>query len=345
MSGVRGTYYPVAALPDTNARIPAVTQRPASTALLTIDSEDRFTDYTAIAGTQITSSPYDFSISKPESLMAGFMTRIGISEVAFPWTIPNINVKTCSINYQYTIGAAPPVTANLILGTGAAFYTPSQLATAITTALSGIAGLGFSMVYGSPAPIPVAQQTNLPRFSYSVTAGNGILFEPEPYNSAGYPFPPTTKQLFHVLGFDYANTFPQVSANGNFTLAQCFRYIDIVCNQLTNSQAQKDQTSQVVARDMLCRLYIGGASGVTSTVSASDPAFCPPGCAPTFLYRDFSTPKQIQWIPNQNIPGFLQFQVYDDTGQLLDTSINAPGTPPNSFDATDWSMTMLVSES
>jgi hypothetical protein len=344
MSGVRGTYYPVAALPDTNARIPAMTQRPASTALLTIDSEDRYTDYTAIAGTQITSSPYNFSISKSESLMAGFMTRIGISEVAFPWTIPNINVKTSSMSYTYQIGAAPSVTATLIVGSGSAFYTPSQLATAITTALSGVVGLGFSMVYGSPAPIPVAQQTNLPRFTYSVTAGNSIEFNPLPYNSAAYPFPTTTKQLFHILGFDYANTFPQTSASGNFTLAQCFRYIDIVCSQLTNSQAQKDQTSQVVARDMLCRIYLGGASGVTSTVSASDPAFCPPGCAPTVLYRNFATPKQIQWIPNQNIPGFLQFQVYDDTGQLLDTSINAPGAPPNSFDATDWSMTMLVTE-
>jgi hypothetical protein len=54
-------------------------------------------------------------------------------------------------------------------------------------------------------------------------------------------------------------------------------------------------------------------------------------------------PKQIQWIPNQNIPGFLQFQVYDDTGDLLDNSLIVPNTGLAS-QFLDWSMTMLVSE-
>jgi hypothetical protein len=58
-------------------------------------------------------------------------------------------------------------------------------------------------------------------------------------------------------------------------------------------------------------------------------------------------PKQIQWIPNQNIPGFLQFQVYDDNGDLLDEAISE--TVDDIFrlrgaGATDWSMTLLVSE-
>jgi hypothetical protein len=342
MSGVRGTYYSVAALPDTNARIPAMTLRPASTALLTIDSEDRFTDLSVLSTVPTPSSPYDFAISKSESLMAGFMTRIGISEVCFPWTIPNINAKTHTMLYRYSIAGGPMVTGTLNLPYG--FYSPSQLATAINSALSSIVGLGFTMVYGTPSPIPVAQQTNLPRFSYSVTVGNSIAFYPLPYNSAAYPFPSTTKQLFNVLGFNYSETFDNPDSFGSYSLAQAIRYVDIVCNQLTNSQAQKDQTSQTVSRDMLCRLYVGGAPGVTSTVSASDPAFCPPGCAPTVLYRDFSAPKQIQWIPNQNIPGYLQFQVYDDTGQLLDSSINPPGFPGVNFAASDWSMTMLVTE-
>lgn len=336
MSGVSRTYYPVAPLPDTNARIPAVTQRPASTALLTIDSEDRYTDYVAARASPTT--PYNFSIAKSESLMAGFMTRIGVSEVVFPWVIPNINVKTFEMNYSYQIGATPISLGTLSLQLG--FYTPAELAAAIETYFSIEPTLGFVMNYSNAEGEPY--------FSYYVGAGNSISFSPLPYNTTAYPFPPTTKQLFDVLGFTTANTIlgsptAAIPEIGSYTLAQSIRYVDIVCNQLTNSQAQKDQTSQTVARDMLCRIYVGGASGITSTVKANDPLFCPPGCTPTTLYRNFATPKQIQWIPNQNIPGFLQFQVYDDAGQLLDTSL-VTGSPFTSASNADWSMTMLVSE-
>jgi hypothetical protein len=84
-------------------------------------------------------------------------------------------------------------------------------------------------------------------------------------------------------------------------------------------------------------------------MSPQDPDFCPPGCAPFIIYRNFTMPKQIQWIPNQNIPGFLQFQVFDDSGASLNQSVTISqnqGTSidVDSYNSTDWSMTMLVSE-
>jgi hypothetical protein len=101
---------------------------------------------------------------------------------------------------------------------------------------------------------------------------------------------------------------------------------------------------------MLCRIYVGGAPSVQSTVPSTDVAgagmpvtFSPPGCAPTTIYRNFTEAKQIQWIPNQNIPGYLQFTVYDDTGALLDESL-VTGVPGEIGTYSDWSMTMLVSE-
>ena len=313
----------------------AQTIRQPSTALLTIDSEDRYKDYTQARS--LSTSPYDFSISKSESLMPGFMTRVGVSEICFPWTVPNINTKTSQIIYTYAINGGASVNTTITLAQG--FYTPSQLATALQVAIRAVAG--------SPATATVAYGTtdtspaNQPCFTYaSGSPTDDIAFSPLPYNSAAYPYSSQSKQLFDVLGFiDGLNTQPQISSHGFYTLAQSIRYVDIVCNQLTNSQAQKDQTSQTVARDMLCRLYIGSASGVQSTVAPTDPTFCPPGCAATVLYRNYAMPKQIQWIPNQNIPGFLQFQVYDDTGDLLDNSL------ATTFGQTcDWSMTMLVSE-
>jgi hypothetical protein len=345
-----GTFYSVAPLPDTNSRQVAQTIRVPSTALLTIDSEDRYTNYLDARVGAI--SPYNFNIAKNESLMPGFMTRIGVSEVVFPWVVPNINKKTDSIQYTYSIGGGAAVLGVVTLLQG--FYRPQEIATAMTAEFAGIAGLGFAMSYGDDVI-----SNGQPCFFYSVSAGNTFAFRPMAYNSAAqvgppaipaYPYPSITKQLFDLLGFTTYNTSLRLSAEGTYTYCQAIRYVDIVCNQLTNSQAQKDQTSQTVARDMLCRIYVGGAPGVSSTTFAGDVAsatvpatFCPPGCAPTTIYRNFTEAKQIQWIPNQNIPGFLQFTVYDDAGAPLDESLEI-GIPGAVGTYSDWSMTLLVSE-
>ena len=344
-------YYANQPLPDTNARQAAMTIRQPSTALLTIDSEDRYVDFVAARGHP--TSPYNFKIYKNESLMPGFMTRIGVSEIVFPWTIPNINVKTCEIQFL-TFGGTGSTTNTLVLPKG--FYTPAQIATAIQTKVQAILtaqGLGdtFVMAYGDNAGF--GGETAIPAFNYALqTAGNTtISFQPLPYNTGDYPFPPNTKQLYDLLGF-VGNSTPETDSEfyiGGFTLGQSTRYVDIVCNQLTNSQAQKDQTSQTIARDMLCRVYLAdGGVGSQSTVLPTNAAFSPPGCAPTVIYRNFTMPKQIQWIPNQNIPGYLQFQVYDDCGALLDETISG-GTPDEEnptpqYSFENWSMTMLISE-
>jgi hypothetical protein len=326
-------YYANVPLPDTNARQLATTIRQPSTALLTIDSEDRYTDF--IQARASPSSPYNFAISKTESLMPGFMTRIGVSEVNFPWVIPNINLKTNQIQLVYQVGAAAPVTQVIALIPG--FNTPTALAGFIQASVQVFVPT-FTMVYGDGDD---------PLFSYAAgVAGTVVGFLPMTYNSPAYPYSSQTKQLFDLLGFTNANQTPAAGGNGVFTFAQAIRYVDIVCSQLTNSQAQKDQTSQTVARDMLCRIYLGdgGGSG-QSTVQPSNAAFCPPGCAPTTIYRNFTMPKQIQWIPNQNIPGYLQFTVYDDTGDLLDKSLVIPGNILSyTSQVLDWSMTMLISE-
>jgi hypothetical protein len=332
-------FYANQPLPDTNARQGATTIRPSSTALLTIDSEDRYKDY--VAATTAPSSPYNFSITKNESLMPGFMTRLGITEVSFPWAIPNINDKTRTIDVFYTLAGGPIQNQTITLSTG--FYRPQEIATVIQAAVRAFNGgadlSGFTMEYGGTGP------GDEPRFYYNAGAGTSLIgFLPMTYNSVAYPFNVNTKQLYDVLGFEATvNSTLNNASSGFSTFCQSTRYIDIVCNQLTNSQAQKDQTSQSIARDMLCRLYLNTASGIQSTVKTGDAAFCPPGCAATTLYKNFTVPKQIQWIPNQNIPGYLQFQVYDDSGDLLDNSIKIDGEL-NGFPYTDWSMTMLISE-
>lgn len=334
-----GFAYAGASLPMYASKDAAITQRPTSTAILAIDSEDRYATYNEQRGTIAStgSSPYSFTINKKESIMNGFFTRVGVTEVCFPWVIPNINRKTSSILVTYSVGG-PLVGAQIDLATG--FYTPSALASALQTAIRALnPGLAaFTMTYGINTD-PSLGVSNLPVFEYATNNASIIAFAPLP------PTPlrdigPTTKQLFDVLGFGVGNTVPITGPEtGGYTYAQATRYVDIVCTQLTNNQALKDTMSQEVARTVMCRLYLGDPSGSQSTVSPASSTFCPPGCAPFTIYRDYASPKQIAWLPNQPIGGYLKFDVYDDNGDLLEQSAAVGG-----LNHCDWSMTVLVTE-
>lgn len=325
--------------PHYSARDSAITQRPTSTAILAIDSEDRFRSYleeraiNPVVGGARAFNNYSFRISKNESIMNGFFTRLGVTEVVFPWVIPNINPKTNKITVFWDLSGGLATFNNITLTPG--FYTPAQLASTLQAQIRLLdAGLSaFTMTYGATNGLPVFEYaTNNPLMT--------IKFLPMTYGSALYPFPPTTKQLFDVLGFNDTNSIYALAYQGGLTYAQAIRYIDIVCSQLVANQALKDTMTQEIARDVLCRIYIGGAPSEQSTVSAASSTFTPPGCVPTTIYRDFSTPKQIMWIPNQPIPGYLQFDVYDDTGAPLwesDPFYTGANNCP-------WSMTMLVTE-
>lgn len=311
-----------------NQQNDAVTIRPSSSALLTIDSDDRFSSYTAkrlSTSGQYNYSPYDFQINKASSLMNGFITRIAVSEVLFPWTVPNINPKTNKIRIGYSAGLGPgtPIYTTITVPIG--FYTPTAFATAFQALVRAVGGslATFVFTYG----------TTTPQFSYnSGAAGVWVNFAPMAYNTTSYPYNDNVRQLFDVLSFSSTNTSVSVNtagASGNMSYLQAIHYVDIVCSQLVLNQPLKDATSQPIGRDALCRLYISDTSVVAGVY---------PGNEPAEIYRDYSSPKQIQWTPNQPITSGLTFQVYDDQGDNLQTSM------PPGVTAVDWNITLQVSE-
>jgi hypothetical protein len=342
-------------LPTRNysARDTAITQRPTSTALFVVDSEDRFNNYIE-ARSPYASSPYEFSITQPSSLMNGFFTRLAVTEVNFPWVIPNISTKTNKIFVQWVVGASPTINEALIeLNYG--FYTPSQLAAELQVAVraADAALVNFTMVYGVLDVPGKPLVNNYPGFTYkSNDATITIGFKPMVPLSSDYPYASNVRQLFDVLGLNDENNmatldpvaYTQDSFSG-ITYCQSIRYIDLVCSQLVYNQALKDTGSQKSIRDSLCRIYVVEPGSVQATTATSSATFCPPGCSPTTLYRDFSYPKQIQWLPNQPIVGALRFIVYDDEGDELALSdVIGKDTGIFSQNKTNWSMTMLVTE-
>jgi hypothetical protein len=346
-------------LPNYSARDTAITQRPTSSAILGIDSEDRYKDYLVerllpSSTAELNATPYDFTIQKQQPLLNGAFSRIAVTEVNFQYAVPNINPKTNKIQMYYKVGAAPasaPVTLQLPPG----FYTPAQIASQIQNLVRAvdIVNLGaFQMTYGTFGVGPTAG--TFPLFAYRTNAA-GVLIGFIPMTPATSTFPayaqPNIKQLFDLLGFH--GTPPPLTildppADGNCaliddyygspTFCQSTRYIDIVCSQLTNNQAVKDGMSQPITRDILCRLYLASPSDPIN-VSPASSTFCPPGCAPFTLYRDFSTAKQIQWMPNCPMSGYLRFEVFDDAGELL-----AESDPAQAKTSINWSMTLLATE-
>lgn len=333
MSGVPLNFYA--------SRDVGLTQRLPSTSLLAIDSEDRYTnmnDARNIGATAnpATLTPYSFTIIKNESIMNGFFTRLGVSEFVLPWTIPNVNPKTSVMYVSYNSGGGVVQNAITIVN---GFYRPAELATAIQIAVRALdpSLAGFTIAYGV---------NNLPAFVYATNSATTIAFSPVQTNTnIGGPAPyypydaARVRQLFDLLGFTSNNQILALSGNGGTTFCQAINFVDVVCLQLTANQGLKDTMSQVVARDVLCRVYLTGND--VSNVPASSATFCPPGCAPFTVYRNFSQPKQIQWLPNQPVQSSLKFELYDDMGDILTTSdpFAAAGAT-----RTNWSMSILVSE-
>lgn len=330
--------------PIYSARDAAITQRPTSTAILAIDSQDRFRDNVAArdVDTRAALSPYDFTINKSQSLMNGYFTRLGVTEAMFNWMIPNINFQTRIIGFDYRANAfAPIVASSILLDIG--FYTPSMLASAMQAAVRAedpVTLGAFTMTYGvtldgGTAPVFVYQTNSAAQVRFYPLDSEDLGTEPD--------INIRSRQLFDLLGFMTAGgAVPgsfRTAEQGYSTYCQITRYIDIVCTQLTNNQALKDTMSQPVARDVLCRLYLSDSANSQATVSPASATFCPAGCMPTTLYRDFSQAKQIQWIPNQPVPGYLKFEVFDEDGnnlKLLATD--------DEDDGTNWALTILVTE-
>ena len=110
----------------------AVVIRYPSTANLMVDSADR--------NTTLNPSPWDFQITKPQSTMNGFFTRIGTTEVVLEWCMPNILDGTITFDIS---GATVRSTSSYnILST---FFNMAQLLDNIASAFDNTNGVTFAI--------------------------------------------------------------------------------------------------------------------------------------------------------------------------------------------------------
>ena len=67
----------------------AVTVRPSATAILAIDSDDRYPNY--LVRRTNPSYPFSFPIQKNQNILSGFFKRLALTEFRLNWTLPNIS--------------------------------------------------------------------------------------------------------------------------------------------------------------------------------------------------------------------------------------------------------------
>jgi hypothetical protein len=325
----------------------AVTTRPASTAVFGIDSDDRYTDYNQRRVNP--SYPFSFNVTKNESLLNGFFTRLAVTEFRLNWTLPNISSAwgNDQINIAWLAGGVPPP-AGATITMPTAFYTVQSFCEVFQALVRAIPG------------------NPLPSFTATRAADGTIVMESNTATTIQFGPLVTSvalakqRQLFDMLSLPPPTAFAATVLSGIPNM-RATDYIDIVSPQITYNQDLKDAASAPIVRDMLVRIYLDeSCKPIAEPTYVTDEA--PPvtsfpsftngddvnGVLPFVIYRQFANPKQVQWNNAQPL-GNVTFELYDDQGRSIQdlwTRQFAPTSATgyrfaNSF---TWNITLLVTE-
>lgn len=238
-----------------------------------IDSADR--------NATLNPSCFDFQISRPQSIMNGFFTRCGTTEVVLEWCEPNIIDDEITLDIS---GAVTRTTTSYQIL--ASFLNVAQLLNEIVAGFNNTNGVTFSIS----------------------TIGNSVGID-----ASGGKFRIISTPLAVRAELDIGVSLQSRKAIGQCPDLRLYRYLDFVSPQLTYSQDLKDTSTQTISRDVLCRWYMAEDSQ-ESYDQYGFPILM--GYEAFVRRRLFNPPKQIKW--DNNLPvGNLQFQVYGDDGNLV----------------------------
>jgi hypothetical protein len=281
-----------------------------------------------------------------QNILQGQIQSVAVSEVNFPYDIPNIQAGTNLFALANNGGVIPgSVVLNIILTAG--FYTGTELATAINVAV-GIAA--------TAATIAVA---DLPVFSFNAVSNLFTITPPaapvsgpqnwmmiSPYTFYSIPTLGTVqynklgKDIFSLMGYlqsqgvvatsggnpNVRNTMyvsnpgaanippgqPSGPRAGTQSAPLTYtQYIDICSPQLCKFQFFRDGSTTNLARrsDVICRLYI--ANNVATQEEE--------GTRPFVISRQYKNARVMRWTAD-NAVGTIDINLYDDVGQPLTTT-------------------------
>jgi hypothetical protein len=273
-----------------------MTTRQPSTANLMISSLDR--------NIVVYPNPFDFQITKQASILNGFFTRIGVTEVCLDWCVHNLDDANGTNSLTVDLSGNPGTVITLPTGN----YTVEEALDMLVVVLNEETPTTNQVFSINSSVTPILISVDVGQFQFLQT---------------------NQGDLADKLDIE-------MDAPANFKYVMCpnlqpFSYIDFVSNQLTYAQDLKDASTNEYDRDVLCRWYF--AEDVQETYDGYGfPILM--GYKRFFRRRIFSPPKQIRWEPNLPI-GNLSFQVFTDQKEIIQNS---------DTEQTAWYMTLQVSE-
>ena len=304
-------------------------------ALFVLSSRDRFQNASvsyASNNVAYNASPWnDFRLQKPAALMNAFAKRISVTELNFPWNIPNI----VEDNNEFWIRRTDNATI-FNIGIAPGFYLPSEIVTSVNIAL---AAAGFA---APPPTLAYDVQTQQYIFDSGIATEELTLYPADPTTtispvdySLGRP------SMLYTLGVAYDQLYlanPTRFVRGNPASSLYTEYVDICSTKLsTFAEIQDGSSSNINKTSMICRVYLADEVSVTTVE--------PIGTRPFHIHRQFSTPKIFQWDPTAFID-WLDVQVYDMYGNLVPlpqyVAAGAAGVKSGSYP--DFQITLLASE-
>jgi hypothetical protein len=318
-----------------------VTQRPPQSAVLLLDSLDRYI-YDGRQERYIRtppSNPNNIYISNQKLNGLGEIKRVTATDINFPWVTPNVNIR----NNLFYLRIADDVdglnAADYYLEIDEGWYTPAELSNAIenkanTVGWTNIVGvtqiLGTDWVFTND-PITsafiVTAPTGPPDYFFGYVSTSSPIVQ---QNGGGNRQLNTMMNFFPGIAENFVGQYLAGDVGGIPTMAYT-QYVDFVSNSLTNFQRLKDTLTQFNYTNIVYRLYLNNELGMPQTPTSFF------GSRPSVIYRQINNPKPMLWNKNQMLSA-IDMKLYDDTGNLL-------YIPSINWSSADYLMGLQMSES
>lgn len=274
-------------------------QRPPASALLCIDSEDRYSSLEDKYQNAAANPGNDFRVQKGQPLLYGIFHRVGMVQLQLNYRVPTI---VAGVNDTFVIyDSAGNDYYQVTLPEG--YYTATSLAAAIQAGVLAIPAnpfTGFTCVYTALNGGFVCQTTAV-NFAFSTQ------FNPGPVTDAQLN---VFRRAFQTIGASNSNTQAFAAATQILATPQLLftKYIDITSDRLAKFQRVKDSDTLLTNKtNHIWRVYLT-APGTRVDPTASG--------GPFDLCVDPNTPKHSMWSIDEAIYE-LDFRLYDDAGRLL----------------------------
>jgi len=319
--------------------VETIVSRTSASQYLVLDSRNRY--QTATPG-QTKNQPWNnFTLQRAQSLMESFATRITISEIRFPWFIPNITVLNNTLWYTYVNSLGQDSTQPITLLTG--FTNPDEIAGELTNKLSLL-----PLVQNPPVITYLDGQYSITNFAIGVPQKfsfiDPVSIDVNKKDQYEYQFN-TQPSLMATIGMTFeqswnGNFFTGIRT-GNITESLYTQYVDIISNKINQYTTNLDGSSDPSGGNrILCRIYYSdensSLNGYNNPVNNL--------YEPFLIHRQFTNPKQVMWN-KESVIDWLDISVRDQYNQLVALpQINTGAV--SSFGAyPDFQITLLATES